>query len=136
MFERSQKTLRLLDLFRATNGTLSYDRIETETGESIADLRQTLANVRRYLERDEGIVFACVRKQGYRRLSDSEKIESARGFTRKIRRAAVAGETRLGTVSDLARLPPDEQLRHTLQARLFEAIRTTTGEQPDPGEPG
>lgn len=129
MFERSEKTEKMCRLFRTTNGTLTYERIEKEFGEGLDALRQTILNVRRYLERDEGIVFATVRGVGYKRLSDSEKVESASSFQRKIRRTAVRGVMRIDAVHDFAGLSNEDQLLATVRKTVFEAVQREAAEK-------
>jgi hypothetical protein len=128
MFRRSQKTESLCRMFRETNGTISYDRIEAETGEKLADLRQTLTNVRKYLERDEGIVFDCVYGVGYKRLTDAEKVESTAKFSRRIRRSAVQGVQRVNTVSNFTGLSNEDQMTATLRRTVFETVQREVGE--------
>ena len=91
MFERSKLTEQILEIFRKSNGMVSYERLKTATGHEIDEIRSTISNARKYLERDEGIVFGNIRGKGYKRLSDSEKAESVEGFKRKIHRAAFPG---------------------------------------------
>lgn len=130
MFERSAKTTRLLTLFRSANGLLSYTAISQHMGEDLHALRPSIINVLRYLERDEGIVFACVRGEGYRRLTDAEKVQSAEGFSRKIRRTAVRGVTRIDAVQNWQALSNEDQLAATLRKAVFEAIqRETAGDR-------
>ena len=126
MFERSALTLTLCDLLRATNGTLSWQAIEQATGRPLSDLRQTLRNVRLYLERDEGIVFETVRREGLRRLTDAEKVASAARFTRTIHRTAGRGAQRLDAVTDFASLSNADQLAATIRRTVFEAVRRET----------
>ena len=123
MYQRSPITLKLCELFRNCNGQLSYEVIENEMGQTIDELRSNLTNARKYLERDEAIVFECVRGVGYKRLNDSEKVESTKTFTRKIRRTANAGVTRINTIEDRDALSNDEQLMATIQETALLSIQ-------------
>lgn len=123
MYQRSPTTLKLCDLFRDCNGQLSYEVIQNTMGATIDDLRSAIASARKYLERDEGIVFECIRGVGYKRLNDSEKVESTKTFTRKIRRTANAGVTRLNTIEDRDSLTNDEQLMATIQETALISIQ-------------
>ena len=76
MFKRSKITLDMCDLFRNANGHLSYDTIQSHFGKTINELRPTILAARKYLERDESVVFENVRGEGYKRLDDSEKVDS------------------------------------------------------------
>ena len=129
MFIRTKLTLNLCELFRKSNGIISYDYIENETGKSIQELRQSITNVRKYLERDEAIVFECVRKQGYKRLDDSEKVESTKGFTRRIRRAANQGIHRIGTIVNRSDLSNDDQLTATIQETVLNAVNNQVSQK-------
>ena len=128
MFERSPKTLQMLDLFRGTNDVLSYETITGTMGEDLDSLRSTMYNVRKYLERDEGIVFECVPRVGYRRLSDAEKVQSSGKFQRAIRRTAGRGVQRLDAVSDTAALSNADQLTATIRRAVFQAVQREAGE--------
>ena len=123
MYQRSPITLKLCELFRNCNGQLSYKVIENEMGQTIDGLRPSLHSARKYLERDEAIVFECIRGVGYKRLNDSEKVESTKTFTRKIRRTANAGVTRLNTIEDRNALTNDEQLMATIQETALMTIQ-------------
>ena len=123
MYQRSPTTLKLCEIFRSCNGQLSYEVIEKEMGQSIDDLRAALHSARKYLERDEAIVFECIRGVGYKRLNDSEKVESTKTFTRKIRRTANAGVTRINTIEDRDALSNDEQLMATIQETALLSIQ-------------
>lgn len=127
MFERAKRTLKLAELFRGANGTLSYAAITEHMGQDLSELRHTITSVRRYLERDEGIVFECVRGEGYRRLTDSEKIESAATFQHKIRRTAVRGVMRIDAVTDPGALSNDDQLAASIRKTVFEAVQREAG---------
>jgi uncharacterized phage protein gp47/JayE len=128
MTQRSQDTIRLCALFRESNGTLSYERIEQEMGRPRHEIRNMILRVRNYLERDEGVVFATERNVGYRRLSDGEKVQSSEGFRRRIRRSAIRGSTRLDAVADFGALSKEEQMYATLRKRLFEEVQRRAGE--------
>ena len=123
MYQRSPITLKLCEMFRTCNGQLSYEVIENEMGQTIDELRPSLHSARKYLERDEAIVFECIRGVGYKRLNDSEKVHSTKNFTRKIRRTANAGVTRLNTIEDRNALTNDEQLMATIQETALMTIQ-------------
>ena len=128
MFDRAERTLKALDLLRGCNDVLTYEAIENTMGETIDDLRQVFINARRYLERDEGIVFECVRKVGFRRLTDSEKVESSSKFRRTIRRNAIRGVTRCDAVKAPDQLSNKDQMRLTIQRTVFQAIQRESAE--------
>lgn len=123
MFERAKITVDLCNLLRGANGDVTYAAIETVTGKPFDEVRQTVISARRYLERDEGIVFATIRGVGLRRLNDAEKVESATGFTRRIRRVAGRGIQRLNAVSEPAALSNSDQLALTIRKTVFEAVQ-------------
>lgn len=128
MFDKSQKTEAVMAALRSANRDVSWEQLSGAAGCSLAELRQTIVNARRYLERDEGIVFETVRGVGLRRLSDAEKVESAKDFTRKIHRTAVRGENRIGAVHDMGKLSNEQQLAATLQQTVFRAIKREAGQ--------
>jgi hypothetical protein len=123
MFDRHPLTNAICALLRGANGEIGYAAIEAATGKPLAELRQTLNSARTYLERDEGIVFVTVRGQGLRRLTDAEKVESASGFTRRIRRTAGKGVQRLNAVTAPDALSNADQLARTIRMTVFQAIQ-------------
>jgi hypothetical protein len=124
MFKRSKQTLEMCDLFRNANGHLSYATIETHFGKTINELRPTIIAAKRYLERDESIVFECIRGEGYKRLDDSAKVDSLKTFTRRIRRTANNGQLRAHTVEKREQLTNDDRLRLTIRETAFYAIQS------------
>lgn len=128
MWERSENTLKALDLLRSTNDTLTYKAIAKAFDQPFDDVRPTFVAARRMLERDEGIVFETVRKVGFRRLDDAEKVESSGKFRRTIRRNAVRGITRLDAVQEPTTLSNEDQLRLTIQRTVFQAIQRESAE--------
>lgn len=129
MFTRSKLTEQLCQLLRETNQDISYARIETETGKDLDKFRAALYNARRYLERDEGIVFAPVPGVGLRRLTDEEKLESSKTFNKTIRRTAIRGVTRVNAIQEPDKLTNADQLTLTIQRTIFEAVQRETGER-------
>ena len=123
MFIRSPKTIKLCGLFRGCNEDLSYETITNEMGQPIDELRASIYNARNYLERDEWIVFLCVRGEGYKRLVDGEKIESLDGFKKRIRRTAVKGTRRANTVQNRAALSNEDRLSLQLKETALMAIQ-------------
>ena len=129
MFERAKLTVDLCDLLRGVNGEVAYARIEEVAGKPLTEIRQTLINVRRYLERDEGIVFETVRGFGLRRLTDAEKVESVAGFSRRIRRTAIRGVMRCDAVTAPEALSNEDQMRLTLRRTVFQAVQREVAEK-------
>lgn len=126
MFERSKTTEAICAALRGCNREITWAALEQVAGKPIDEIRQTVINARRYLERDEGIVFVTVRGVGLRRLTDAEKIASSAGFSRKIHRTAGRGVMRIGAVSDMASLPNEDQLAATLRLAVFNAVQRET----------
>tara|TARA_R100000995_G_scaffold33033_1_gene14873 strand:+ start:228 stop:632 length:405 start_codon:yes stop_codon:yes gene_type:complete len=131
MYKRSQKMLEMCDLFRSANGHLSYETIEQHFGKSIDEMRPTAYSARKALEKDESIVFECIPKVGYKRLNDSEKIESLKTFTRRIQRTTNNGVRRTNTVEDKNNLSSDERLRLSIKISVFHALQDNLNAQDD-----
>lgn len=126
MFERSKTTEAICAALRGCNREITWAALEQVAGKPVDEIRQTVIHARRYLERDEGIVFVTVRGVGLRRLTDAEKIASSAGFSRKIHRTAGRGAMRIGAVSDMASLPNEDQLAATLRLAVFNAVQRET----------
>lgn len=123
MFKRAPLTLQICDILRNTNGEVSWEALANQTSKQVWEITSTVQNARRYLERDEGIVFETIPGVGLRRLSDQEKIESSATFSRKIRRTAIRGVTRLNAVRDMSQLSNQDQLAMTLRMAVFQAVQ-------------
>ena len=124
MFKRSKQTLEMCDLFRNANGHLSYATLETQVGKTINELRPTIIAAKRYLERDESIVFECIRGEGYKRLDDSEKVDSLKTFTRRIQRTNNNGQLRAHTVEKPNELSANDKMRLDIRRAVFNAIQS------------
>lgn len=124
MFKRSKQTLEMCDLFRNANGHLSYATIETHFGKTINELRSTIVAAKRYLERDESIVFECIRGEGYKRLDDSGKVDSLKTFTRRIQRNTNNGQLRAHTVEKPNELSANDKMRLDIRKAVFHAIQS------------
>lgn len=124
MFKRSKKTLEMCDLFRNANGHLSYATIETHFGKTINELRSTINAAKQYLERDESIVFECIRGEGYKRLDDSGKVESLSIFSRCIQRNTNKGQLRANTVEKIDELSTADRMRLDIRRAVFNAIQS------------
>ena len=125
-YQRSKLTEAICDLLRNANGPVSYKSICKVAGKPLEEIRQTLSNARRYLERDEGIVFATIKGEGLRRLSDSEKVQSAANFSRAIHRTAGRGLQRLDAVADVESLSNEDQMIATIRRTVFSAVKRET----------
>lgn len=121
MFEKSRMTKLLCDHLRIVNEHISYDRIAAITGRPVGDIRAAIASARRILERDK-IVFAVVRGVGLRRINDNEIVQSTEQMKGTIRRASRRGLKRLEAISNVAALPPAEQMTAMLNRTIFEAV--------------
>jgi hypothetical protein len=124
MFKRSKQTLEMCDLFRNANGHLSYATIETHFGKTINELRSTINAAKQYLERDESIVFECIRGEGYKRLDDSGKVESLSIFSRCIQRNTNKGQLRANTVEKIDELSTADRMRLDIRKAVFHAIQS------------
>jgi len=124
MFKRSKQTLEMCDLFRNANGHLSYATIETHFGKTVNELRSTINAAKQYLERDESIVFECIRGEGYKRLDDSGKVESLSTFSRCIQRNTNKGQLRANTVEKVDELSTADRMRLDIRRAVFNAIQS------------
>ncbi len=118
----------MCDLFRNANGHLSYDTIQSHFGKTINELRPTILAARKYLERDESVVFENVRGEGYKRLDDSEKVDSLKTFTRRIQRTSKNGQLRTHTVEKPNELSANDKMRLDIRRAVFNAIQSDLNE--------
>lgn len=129
MFERSEITLKACEFMRSQNGFVSYGNIEAHMELDMEEARPVITRAIKYLERDEGIVYAVVRGKGYKRLSDGEIVESLSDFTRKIGRTAGKGFLRTQTVDQPETLSNEDQMRLSIKRTVFEAVSRSVRDQ-------
>lgn len=126
MFVRLKPTLKLYDLLRGVNDEIAYTAITEHMDMDMAELRPLLYRVRRYMERDDGIVFETIRGLGLRRMDESEKVQSLTEFRRKIHVTAGRGIMRSATVYNPETLDNEEQMKLTIHRTIFESVRRST----------
>lgn len=120
MFEQSAMTAAICQLLKGTNDTISYAAIVAAAGvASLTDARPAMISARRYLEREEKIVFETVRGKGLRLLHDSDRVQSTHAIRRKIHRQSKAGQHRLETVQNYAALSAADRMTADLNRTLF-----------------
>ena len=100
-FELSFETKLLMRLLGAVpvDGTLTYGAIGAELSQPVESFRGSLSAARRILMRDEGIVFATIRKVGIQRIAGATITNSVAADRGMIRRKATRTLTKLAAVA-------------------------------------
>ncbi|MGB1012799.1 MAG: hypothetical protein ACPG4T_01600 [Nannocystaceae bacterium] len=102
-------------------GVVSYEALERAGGRSLNEMRGAITTARRRLLKNEQRVFACIRGEGYKRLSDSEIVKSGQKYIDRSRRTArkCAAET---MAADFDKLTDAEKVKHNAQMAMALAI--------------
>lgn len=123
----NQETVQLAGLFaQAKPGeVVTLNQMTACIGRDIGGCKWFIQRAREIALREHNAVFAVVRKEGYRRLSDDEIPGQAMGRVRKIRRTAKRGARELSAV-DYTALSNDKKMEHNLQMSLYATITYST----------
>lgn len=108
--------------------TVKYADLEATVSRPLNAIRGALGTALRRALRDDGMVFACVRRIGYMRCDDEGIVDNASADTAYIRRSARRAAERLTKVENFAALPAAKQLEHTARLSVVSAIATMTRE--------
>lgn len=113
---------------------LLIDRLrKAEVGESVSytslteiikrnvqmEARHVLNSARKILQREDHALFGTIRGEGLKRLADVEIANSGGRYLKQVNHTAKRGVRALGCVSDFAKLPLQEQIRHNAALSLL-----------------
>lgn len=105
---------------------IGYDELSKIIGRDTTNGgRGPLTTARRKAMRENRMVFGTVRKQGIKRLADTEIVESAASDLRRIRKATRRVVERT-TMVDFSKLPAKAQSEHNVYLSMFGAIAQMT----------
>jgi hypothetical protein len=122
-FELSFETKLLVRMLTAVpvDGTLTYEAISSELSQPLSSFRGALGAARRIVMRDEGIVFATLRKVGIQRIAGATITNSVAADRGMIRRKATRTLTKLAAVARET-LGPADRTRLDAEASLMGVI--------------
>jgi hypothetical protein len=128
-FEKSADT-KILEsaLSEAVVGQLiTYDELSKAIGRDVREFAlPSLRSARQGLLKSKGMVFGVETNVGYRRLDDSQIVDSAESDRIKMKRAANRSIKKLGVVNFNA-LPEEKKKQHTVAAAQMGAIAMFSG---------
>lgn len=101
---------------------VSYDDLGQEIAKPVAGGCPALQTARRSLLNNEGYVFAVIRGEGLKRLSDEEIVAASDQDVNRLRRVAKRGARKLASVGDYAAMSNQCQLRHTTRLSVMTAV--------------
>lgn len=119
-------TLTVMEKFKQTpeGEIISYDELSEAIGR---DIRKSayycVTTARRKLLNEEHMVFAAVRNQGYKRLTDVDKVELGEYWRKRILRASGNGIKAVTSVDNYDALSDDKKVSHNKYATIFVLIR-------------
>ncbi|MFN3891955.1 MAG: hypothetical protein ACK4MV_16290 [Beijerinckiaceae bacterium] len=101
---------------------ISYDDLGKEISKHVSGAFPALHTARRSLLNNDGYVFAVIRGEGLKRLSDEEIVSASDQDVNRIRRTAKRGARKLASVADYSSLSNAAQLRHTTRLSVMTAV--------------
>ena len=115
-------------LAEATVGDLvTYETLSKAIGRDVRVFAlPSLRSARHGLLKSKNMVFGCEANLGYRRLNDSQIVDSAELDRMKMKRAANRSINKLGVV-DFDKLPPEKKKQHTVASAQMGAIALFSG---------
>jgi hypothetical protein len=115
-------------LAEATVGDLvTYETLSKAIGRDVRVFAlPSLRSARHGLLKAKNMVFGCEANVGYRRLNDSQIVDSAESDRMKMKRAANRSIKKLGVV-DFEKLPPEKKKQHTVASAQMGAIALFSG---------
>jgi hypothetical protein len=115
-------------LAEATVGDLvTYETLSKAIGRDVRVFAlPSLRSARHGLLKAKNMVFGCEANVGYRRLNDSQIVDSAESDRMKMKRAANRSIKKLGVV-DFDKLPPEKKKQHTVASAQMGAIALFSG---------
>lgn len=122
-FEMGLETKALYEALKAVglDQTISYPKLSEALGRKVEGANSNLQSALHRLEA-EGIAFANIRGEGYKRMDDIAVVNTAETSREGIRRKAKRAIKRLTCVSAFEKLPNDMKVKHNAALSGFGAI--------------
>lgn len=130
IFEMSADARFLYQELRAAKvgDVVSYEMLTNAIGKSVVGGMSALRTAIKSALRDDGTVFACIKKVGVKRLNDSDIVSLGESETAGTRRRVKRTVRKLTSIGDFSALTPATQLRHTALVSINAMIADTTRE--------
>ena len=104
---------------------VTYEELSEMVGRDIRSKGYATAQAaRKRAMRDNQMVFECIWRVGYKRLSDVEVVQTGEQTIRSMRRAATRGLKRIVSVQEFDKLPAPMKAKHNAYASLFGAVHS------------
>lgn len=101
--------------------TVTYADLSAAISRPVQGADPNLQSALRRAFREDGMVFDCVRKIGYRRLNDAEIVRSSGNDVSRLRRLTKRKARKLFT-ADFDKLSNEERIAHNTNASVFGAV--------------
>lgn len=106
--------------------TITYAEMTKIVGRDTQNgARGVIATARRKAMNEHRMVFAPIRNVGFKRLNDTEIVDTAEHDMNRVRHAARRAGKRI-TMVDFDRLPNDRKIRHNTYMSMFGALHAMT----------
>lgn len=106
-------------------GTLvTYGQLSTLIGKPVSGGTPALQSAVRSLLKTDQIVYAAIRGEGVKRLSDSEIIRASDADIDGLRRRAKKSAAKVSSVQDYSALSQSEKIAHSARLSIFAAVST------------
>lgn len=102
--------------------SVTYADLSREISKPVDGAFPALQTARRSLLNNDGYVFAVIRGEGLKRLSDEEIVAASDQDVNRIRRTAKKGARKLASVQDYGAMSNASQLRHTTRLSVMTAV--------------
>lgn len=119
------KTIHDLMADTKVGSVVTYDDITAAIGRDARHNRGAMHSAMRILKNSKRMVFGCVPKVGYKRLSDEEIIDSGDDCIARIRRLSRRGAKTLACV-EFDALSPQDKLRHNAKMTVLALTQEST----------
>lgn len=108
---------------------VSYSELESLLGRTVREKGAwILSSARRRAFVQDNMVFAVIPKQGVKRLSDAEIVDSSNDALVRVHKASLRAARRLGAVRDFESLSSQQKIKYNLQASAFGLLAHLTKE--------
>jgi len=109
---------------------VSYADLSAVIGRDVAGDSTALQRAIRICLREDNIVFANIRGEGYKRLNDAEIVDTGADTIARIRRTSKRGVQKMLAVQKFDDLPNDKKLQHSARVSVLASlVDATTSKQ-------
>lgn len=110
----------------AVGDSVSYAAMSVLTGRAIDGSSHALRSALRQLLSDDQMVFAAVRGEGFKRLSDAEIVANGGHDVDRLGRLSRRSIRKITAIADFTALSPHQQIEHTARLSVMTLVGAAT----------